>query len=103
MDGQVIKDTGIEGMERLLLESFVEGDQSRTIQFQILQSTGAGISKFVSVIEASVALLMAGEDGAELIQTFDCPGQSSKPSLVLGCHYTQATVAAIDDEESEDG
>jgi hypothetical protein len=86
----------------LVAESFVEGEQGRSIQFQILQSTGAGISKFVSVIEVNMALIMAGEDGAELAQSFENPGQTSMPTLVLGCYYDKATVAGVaDDDESE--
>ena len=86
-----------------IAESYVEGDHGRSIQFQILQTTSVGISKFISVIEVSMASLMAGEDGAELMQTFEIPGQATKPSLVLGCYYDKATVAGVADDESEEG
>jgi hypothetical protein len=88
-----------------IADGYVEGDL-RAIQFQILQDTGAGISKFIAVIEVQLSELMAGEDGAEFLKSFNPPGQAEPSFLVLGCHYEKATTYAAggdeDDAESEE-
>ena len=66
-----------------IADGYVEGDL-RAIQFQILQDTGAGISKFIAVIEVQLSELMAGEDGAEFLKPFNPPGQAEPSFLVLG-------------------
>ena len=69
--------------------------------FQILQSTGAGISKFIAVIEVAVAEFMAGEDGATLSKSFQKPGQTAPCWLTMKCHYEKATFAGGGGEEEE--
>ena len=83
-----------------IANGYVEGDP-RTIQFQILQNTGAGISKFIAVIEISIAEFMAGEDGASLSKSFERPGQTSPCWITVTCHYQRASYAGGGADEDE--
>ena len=89
-----------QGEPFAIANGYVDGDP-KAIQFQILQSTGAGISKFIAVIEVAVAEFMAGEDGATLSKSFQKPGQTAPCWLTMNCHYEKATFAGGGGEEDE--
>ena len=75
-----------------------------TIQFQILQRGGAGVAKFVAVIELQLAELMAGESGAIVEKSFTRSGQVEPCHIMLKGTYVKANFMKLggdDDYESD--